>query len=89
MKNTLLNHLIVTGATKRLEEVNKERENLLKIINKYSERRILIIDKPKVKTKPVRKYKGKHWTQLPKNRARVAKWMKKMQAAKRIKDAKS
>lgn len=76
----LLNQLIVSGATQRLQEVNKEREYLVKLIDKYSHTKVVRL---KIKTKK------KHWTQLPENKARVAKWMKKMQKAKRIKDANS
>lgn len=88
----LLNQLIVSGATQRLQEVNKEREYLVKLIDKYSHTKVvrLKIKAPKIRaTAKGKSYKGKHWTQLPENKARVAKWMKKMQKAKRIKDANS
>lgn len=76
-KQSIVNALLVIGATKRLEEINKEADLLKKIIEKSSTVKTL-----RLKAAP-KKRKKLHWTQQPKNKARVAKWMKHMQAKRR------
>lgn len=81
-RKLIVSELLVRGATQRLEELNKEAEELRKIIERNSTVKTL-----KLKVAP-KKRKKLHWTQRPENKARVAKWMKKIQA-QRIKNAKS
>lgn len=71
MKTTLLNELIVSGATQRLNELNKEVEQLKSIINRYSAVKI-----------PVFK-KKKHWTQTPRGRKIMSKRAKAIWKAKK------
>ena len=84
MKTTLLNQLIVNGATQRLNDLNKEREQLIKLIHKYSTEKVLEFkDFAKVKVKSKRRKSDKiHWMQRPENKARVKAQLDKMRKAK-------
>lgn len=66
MKTTLHQELIALGATQRLEELNKERERLIKLIDKYSA-------KPIPRLVKSNKRKKLHWTQLPGGRERMSR----------------
>lgn len=57
-KNLLLREFIVNGATKRLEELNKEIKAVQKIIDNHSDTKIPVLKK--------------HWTQTAKGRKRLA-----------------
>ncbi len=83
MKNMLLNQLIVSGATQKLKELNKEREYLIKVIDRYSSvkiRRLKVkVKSPKIRaTAKGKSYNGKHWTQLPENKGKMLRLVKKM-----------
>ena len=72
--------LIREGARVRLLELNHERDVLLKIVGHDDSRKEAII-----KHITRKKYKGKHWTQLPKNRERLRKILLKMNKVKKAK----
>jgi hypothetical protein len=80
MKITLLNQLIVNGATQRLNDLNKERELLIKLIEKYSGEKIIRL--PKDERAKYQYKKKKHWMQRPENKARVKAQLDKMRKAR-------
>ncbi len=71
--------LLKLGATARLSDLNKERELLLKILTKDAELKNKI--NKHIRKKYIRK--GKHWTQLPKNRAKLMAMTKKAAEARK------
>lgn len=72
MKTTkeMTQEILIIGATQRLEELNKEREILLKIIEKRD------LTKTKLKIK-VQKKKKLHWTQTKEARKQQSERMKR------------
>ena len=87
MKHTLINQLLVKGATARLEEVNKERLQLIGLIQKYSSvKELSFTDFAKVKTTTKRRKSDKiHWMKRPENKARVKAQLDRMRKAKSAK----
>jgi len=78
----LRNQLLILGAQARLVSLNKERNELLKILNQtdnnvHKEKEIL----KDVKRKPYKR-KGLHWTQKPENRAKMLKQIRKANKAR-------
>lgn len=72
--------LLKLGAVARLSELNRERELLLKILQKDTELR------KKINTHVQKKgfsYKGKHWTQKPENKERLKAMLKKAARTKK------
>lgn len=67
----ILNELIVKGATQKLEELNRQREALIKVIDKFSNTPI-----PRL-SKKGRARKKLHWTQTPVGRRKMAIAQKK------------
>lgn len=66
----LRQELVRIGATQRLQELNQERDALVKLLNSDSNKAKKIIKHVKRKKYILKK---KHWTQLPKNRAKMLK----------------
>jgi hypothetical protein len=82
--------LIRDGAIVRLQDLNREREILLEIIerdersNKKAREVIESVNKVvQANKKRGYKYKGKHWTQTVEGRARITKHLRKLAAAKK------
>ncbi len=75
--------LLKDGAVVRLQDLNKERELLLKIIgngHNKAEKVLKAASSVRKLKKAANKgfsYKGKHWTQTPEGRERLSKAMKK------------
>lgn len=98
MKNLLIKSLLVSGATQRLKELNQERDQLIKLIEKNSSVDVLKFeDFAKIKTTAKRKdtkrkksYNGKHWTQTPEGKEKMRKiqleYNKRKNAKKRSND---
>lgn len=89
MKPTnLRSQLLILGAQTRLQDLNRERDELLKILNVKESITVkeygILKELNKVKgdkiTKIRKKYKrkGLHWTQKPENKAKMMKNMKAM-----------
>lgn len=80
--SNLTSELIVIGATARLEDLNKQREALIKIIEKYSG-----IPKKELHMKhkrgPYKKRKKLHWTQTPEGKRKMSLAQKKIWALRR------
>lgn len=80
MKITLQKELLVLGATKRLEELNKERELLVKIINDNSAVPVVNLREPRECLMKQEKEKRKklHWTQTPEGKRKMSRVQKKV-----------
>lgn len=64
----LKDELLKLGAVARLSELNRERELLLRILQKDEKLKKQINAHV---TKKKKNYKGKHWTQKPENKERL------------------
>jgi len=72
--------ILKIGATKRLEELNREREYLVSILGENVKKSKAII-KTSNRLRG-RSYNGTHWMQRPENRSKVMKMVRKMQRGK-------
>jgi hypothetical protein len=75
--------LIRLGAQQRLNELNQERNTLLKLLDikeKVSPRHVMdgVKSIKKIKSKKGFSYKGKHWTQTPAGRKRITAHLKRI-----------
>lgn len=90
---SLKSHLLILGAQTRLKELNKERNELLKILgikeDVSAKEYGIIKELNKIRSAPLlkkqgkhRTYKGKHWTQRPENRAKMLRQIRKATKAR-------
>ena len=83
----LRNQLIILGAQARLLTLNKERDELLKILNQTDsitlKENSIIKDLEKHKAKKRYTRKNPHWMQKPENRAKVLRMIRKANRAKK------
>lgn len=84
---SLKSQLIILGAQTRLLSLNRERNELLRILNQsddISEIKKIAIIKDLQKQKARKKFtvKNPHWTQKPENRAKMLKQVRKAIRAK-------